>query len=301
MMDYDLIIIGAGVSGYGAALYAGRFNLKTLVLGNETGGIINSASKIENYPGIEDMDGIDLAEKIREHAFKFGSELMIDNVESVAAVDDGFEVKTVRNTYTAGSIIFATGARPRRLGIPGEKEFWGNGVHKCAICDAWIYKGKNVAVVGGSDSAAKEALILAEHAQKVYIIYRKHEIRAEPINKARVEANPKIEIIPDTNVIEAKGDKKLTHVVLDTPYKGSKDFPVDGLFIEIGYIPRTDLAKQLGVKLDEKGAIITDQGGRTNIPGIFAAGDVISFPFKQAITGVAQGVTAAHSAYEYLG
>jgi thioredoxin reductase (NADPH) len=172
-------------------------------------------------------------------------------------------------------------------------------VSYCAVCDGAFFKDKTIAVVGGSDSAAKEALYLTEHAAKVYIIYRREKIRAEPINTERVGQNDKIEIIPNTNILEIKGDKFVTHAVLDNDYNGSRELRLDGVFIEIGYEPQSELAEQLGVKL-ENGEIKVGCESETNVPGVYAAGDVTAGSFKQAITAAAQGVTAAKSAYEYI-
>jgi len=196
--------------------------------------------------------------------------------------------------------LISTGTKHRNLDVPGEKEFTGKGVSYCAVCDGAFFGGKEVAVIGGSDSAAKEALFLSEHASKVYIIYRKEKIRAEPINTERVEKNKKIQIINNTNVLEIKGEGMVTGVTLDRAYKGSKEFKLGGVFIEVGKLPRSALAKSLGVKLAKNGEIIVDKDMNTNIPGVYAAGDVISGGFKQAITAAAQGVTATNSAFDYV-
>ncbi|MEK6846853.1 MAG: FAD-dependent oxidoreductase, partial [Nanoarchaeota archaeon] len=183
----------------------------------------------------------------------------------------------------------------------GAKEFENKGVAYCALCDAPLFKNKVVAVVGGSDSAAKDALVLTEHAKKVYMIYRGEKIRPEPINYERVMSNKKIEVINNTNVTEVKGKQFVEKVILDKPYKGSKELDLQGVFVAIGHIIISDLAKSIGVKTNEKGEIIIDhRTAETNLPGVFAAGDVADTPFKQLITGVAEGCTAAFSAYEYL-
>ena len=185
--------------------------------------------------------------------------------------------------------------------MPGSKELENRGVAYCALCDSPLYKNKTVAVVGGSDSAVKDALVLAEHAKHVYIIYRGEQIHPEPINFKRVQQNKKIEVINNTNILEIKGKEVVESVILDKPFKGSKELKLNGVFVAIGHIFLSDLAKPLGVKLNEKGEIIIDhKTSETNIPGIFAAGDVADKPFKQSITGVAEGCTAAYSAYEYI-
>jgi thioredoxin reductase (NADPH) len=299
---YDLIIIGAGGTGFAAAMYAGRFNLKTLVIGESIGGTIILTDVVENYPGFKRLTGLELANNIREHAMEYPSvKLEADRVEDVSKTPRGFEVTTLeKKKFEGKTLLFATGTEWKKLGVPGEKEFSNRGVHYCALCDGAFYKDKVLGVVGGSDSAAKEALLLTQWASKVYIIYRGDKIHPEPINDERVKENKKIIVIPHTNVLEIKGEKKLTHVVLDKAYEGSTDFKIDGLFVEIGHNPLSQLAAKIGVAVDEKKEIIIDRESATNVPGVFAAGDVTNTSFKQAITGVAEGVHAAYSAYECL-
>jgi len=297
---YDTIIIGGGVSAFSAAMYAARFDLKTLVIGEKLGGTIVNTNEVANYPGFKLISGLDLANKLQEHAEEYNIELISDKVEKLQKVEKCFTVSTKDKSFCAKSIIIATGTEWRKLGVPGEAEYTGKGVHYCALCDGAFYKDKVVALVGGSDSAAKDALLLTQYAKKVYIIYRKQNIRAEPITKKRVEENDKIEIIPNTNVTEIKGDKFINKVILDTPYNDSTEFPVDGLFVDIGHIPLSGLAKDIGINLDQKGEIILDRNGATNIEGIYAAGDVVNTKFKQAITGVAEGVTAAYNVYNFV-
>ena len=187
-----------------------------------------------------------------------------------------------------------------KLDVPGSKEFENKGVNYCALCDGPLFKNKIVGLVGGSDAAAKDALVLAEHAKKIYIIYRGEKIHPEPINLQRIESNKKIEIINNTNVTEIKGEKFLTNVILDKEYQESKTLKLDGLFVAIGHIILSDLAKRLGVKVNKKREIITNKSAQTNLAGVYAAGDVSDGDFKQLITGVAEGCTSAHSAYEYI-
>lgn len=298
---YDTVIIGGGVSGLSAAIYAGRFQMKTAVVAEKQGGTIILTNDIANYPGFKQIDGFGLAKKIQEHAKDYDIEIMEKKVTKVEKCkDECFKVFIGDEHLNTKTIIFATGTDWRKLNVPGEKEFTGKGVHYCALCDGAIYKDKVIGVVGGSDSAAKEALLLAEYGAKVYIIYRKEKIRAEPINLQRVMENKRIEIISNTNVKEIKGDKFVKSVIFDKPYKGSNEFKLDALFIDIGHIPLSDLAKEIGVELNEKGEIKIDREAKTNLKGVFAAGDVADNRFKQAITGVAEGVTAAYSAYQYI-
>lgn len=301
MTNYDVIIIGSGVSGLAAAMYAGRFGLKTLVVGDSTGGTINLTDDIENYPGFKSIKGMALADAIRDHAKEYDIEIIQDKVTEVKNCKACFDVMVKDKRFNGKTLIFSTGTEWRKLGVPGEKEFTNKGVHYCALCDGAVYKDKIIGVVGGSDSAAKEALLLTQYGKKVYIIYRKEKIRAEPITDKKVSGNKKIGVISNTNVTEIKGDKFVNSVMLDKEYKGSKEFKLDALFIEIGHVPLSGLAKSIGVKLNEKNEIVTDEDSKTNVKGVYAAGDVVDSKFKQAITGVAEGVIAAYNVYQYIG
>jgi len=296
---YDLIIIGGGVAAFSAAIYAGRFRLKTLVIGEKLGGTILLTDEIANYPGFKKITGLDLFRKIKEHARDYEIEILEKRAESIEKQPGGFEVATKDEKLKAKTVIIATGTYLRKLGVPGEAEYANKGVHYCALCDGALYKNKVIGVVGGSDSAATEALLLTEYGRKVFIIYRKEKIRAEPITARRVDQNEKIEIINNTNVTEMKGEQFLNAVVLDKPYKGSNELKLDALFIQVGQIPLSELAASVGAEINEKKEIIINRDSETNIPGLFACGDVVDSKFKQAITGVAQAVTAAHTAYEY--
>lgn len=298
---YDTIIIGAGVSGLSAAMYSGRFNMKTLVIGDLPGGVITTTDIVENYPGFKRLTGIELANKIKEHAQEYASvEIKSGTVKEVEKKGEDFIVKTSSETYTGSTIIFATGTKWKKLEKPGEEEFANKGVHYCALCDGYFYKDKVVAVIGGSDSAAKDALVLTQNAKKVYIIYRREKIRPEPINYERVMNNPKIEIINNTNITEILGDTSVKKVKLDNPYNGSDELELEGVFVAIGHIVLSDLAKPLGVELNQKNEIKIDRNAKTNVEGVYAAGDVVDTGFKQAITGVAEGVLASYSAYQHV-
>jgi thioredoxin reductase (NADPH) len=296
---YDLVIIGGGVAAFSAAIYAGRFQLKTLIIGEKLGGTVLLTDDIGNYPGFKKITGLDLFRKIKEHAQDYDIEILEKRAESIEKQAGSFEVSTKDEKIKTKTVIIATGTHLRKLGVPGEKEFANRGVHYCALCDGALYKNKVIAVVGGSDSAATEALLLSEYARKVYIIYRKEKIRAEPVTAKRVDRNEKIEIINNTNITEIKGDKFLKSVTLDKPHEGSNELKLDALFIQIGQIPLSDLAADAGAAVNEKKEIIINRDSETSIPGLFACGDVVDSKFKQAITGVAQAVIAAHSAYEH--
>ncbi len=305
---YDFGILGAGVTGLSAAMYGARLGLKTICFGHShgsemtVGGVITTTNVVENYPGFIRLTGTELADKIKDHALSYDLvTLKEEKIISVTKKNNLFILKSDSSEYQVKTVLFATGTKWRRLEVPGSKEFENKGVAYCALCDGPLYRNKIVGVVGGSDSAAKDALLLAEHAKKVYIIYRGDTIRAEPINQQRIAANKKIEVINKANVLEVKGSRAIEKVVLDRTYEGSKELPLQGLFVAIGHIVLSELAKPLGVKLNEKNEIILDhKTSETNVPGVYAAGDVADKPFKQAITGVAEGCTAAFSAYEYI-
>lgn len=301
MKTYDVIIIGGGCVGLGAAMYSGRFGMKTLVIGENIGGTIILTDVVENYPGFKKLTGQELADKLLEHAKDYPSvEFIEEKADDIAKIKEGFAVTAAGKKYVSRTVIYATGTVWKKLDVPGEKELSNKGVHYCALCDGALYKGKIIGVVGGSDSAAKEALLLSTWAKKVYIIYRGEKIRPEPINAERVADNPQIEIIANTNIVEIKGRDSVESVVFDRPYKGNKEFKIDAIFVEIGHIPLTQLARKIGVKLNTKGEIVIDRDSMTNIEGFYAAGDVVDTKFKQAITGVAEGVIASYNAYQYV-
>jgi len=293
---YDLIVLGGGPAAIGCAIYAARFAMDVLVIGKTFGGLIATTHIVENYPAITSISGQGLMDMFRDHMDSLNIPYISDEIRSIEKIDDYFELHSFFQNFKAYSILIATGSERKKLGIPGEEEYAGRGVSYCATCDGPFYKDKKVCVIGGSDSAAKEALFLAQSVKKVYIIYRGEEIRAEPINKKRVYENDKIEIIYKTNIIKIKGEGKVKSVVFDN----GKEFEIDGVFIEIGSIPNSDLAKRIGVETNVKGEIKINRKSETNIRGIFAAGDVADAPFKQAITGVSEGVIAAYSAFDYV-
>jgi thioredoxin reductase (NADPH) len=293
---YDLIVLGGGPTAIGCAIYAARFAMDVLVVGKTFGGLIATTHVVENYPAITSISGQGLMDMFKDHMDSLNIPYISDQIRNIEKFDDYFELRSFFQKFKAYSILIATGSERKKLGIPGEEEFAGRGVSYCATCDGPFFIDKTVCVVGGSDSAAKEALFLSQNAKKVFIIYRGEEIRAEPINKKRVYENDKIEIIYKTNIVEIKGDGTVKSVIFDN----GKEFEIDGVFIEIGSVPNSGLAKRIGVEANEKGEIIINRKSETNVPGIFAAGDVADAPFKQAITGVAEGVIAAYSAFDYV-
>ncbi|MCI0557208.1 MAG: NAD(P)/FAD-dependent oxidoreductase [Nitrososphaera sp.] len=299
-MQYDLIIIGSGAAGLGAALYSGRYRMKVLVVGKEFGGETAQAGTIENYPGVPAVDGYELMSVMKKQATALDVEFVSDEATDVARQEHCFEVMAKKTTYQTHAVLFATGAERRRLGLANEKELTGKGVHYCVTCDGPVYGGKTIAMVGGGDASVKGANLAAEYVEKIYLLIRGKEVAAEPINLEKMKAlGNKIEVIPEMEVKEIVGTQKLEKIVLSKPYNNSSELIVDGLFVEIGAMPNVALAQRLGVVLDERGHIKVDNMMQTNIDGVFAAGDAVNHfgTFKQDITAAAMGAVAATSAY----
>lgn len=295
---YQVVIIGGGPAAVSAAIYCHRFDLKTLMIGEQYGGAISRTYLVENYPGFFNTSGYELMEKFQEHYEHFGIPYEYDTVTELKRRDDnGYEIITAGgNSFVGCSVIIATGGKYRKLNIPGEEEFHGRGVSYCATCDGPFFRDKQIIVVGGSDSAAVEALFLSRFGSKVSIVYRKEKIHPEPINERRCNDDPKIEIINNTTLSRIIGEDRVTGV----EFHDGTIFPVDAVFIEIGEIPQSDIVKSIGVKLNEKGEIIVDKYAQTNVSGIFAAGDVTDIREKQVITAAGQAVTASYSVRNYL-
>lgn len=297
---HDLIIIGSGMAGLGAAVYAGRFELKTLIIGELPGGTITLTHLVENYPGYTRLSGLELATKLQEHVQDVGVPTVQGKITTITrnAPNEPFTLTAESGeTYQAKTVLLATGTDHRKIGIPGEKEFTNKGVSYCATCDGPLFKGKDLIMVGGGDSAVKESLLLAKYAKTVTIVYRKEKVRPEPINLRRMQETPNIKVITKTNLTEILGTNFVEKVKLDT----GGELACQGVFIEIGRLPRTDLAVQMGVTLNEKGEVIINKMSETNVAGFFAAGDCTATDWKQAIVGVAEGCLAAYSAFQYVG
>ncbi len=302
--SFDFISVGSGAAGLAAAVYAGRYRMKTAVFGDSFGGYTSIAGEIENYPGYISVDGFDLMLTMKKQAENLGAAIIDQKITSVKGEPGNFVVTDQGGReYTAKTIMIATGMEHKTLGLPNEKELTSKGVHYCTTCDAPLYKDKVIAIVGGGDAAVKGANLSAEYAKKIFLIVRSNKIKAEPINYEQMKKlGDKVEILFETQVLQIEGAQKFEKVVLSKPIADSPDLPLDGLFIEIGHFPRTEIAQSLDIILDEKGFIQTDAFMRTNKEGIFAAGDVINLfgSFKQDITSAAMGAVAATSAYEYL-
>jgi thioredoxin reductase (NADPH) len=289
---YDIIILGGGPAGLNAALYAARSNLKVLIISRIVGGAIAEAHKVENWLGTKSISGMELVNNFIEHVKSYGVEIKEEEVKGIRKKDDFFEVN---GKYQARKIIISLGTERRKLNAEGEDKFLGKGVSYCATCDGAFFKNKVVGVVGGANSAADAALSLADIAKKVYVIYRGESLRAEPKRVEMINNNGKIEVIFSANVREIKGGSMMNAVMLDN----GKEIAMDGLFIEIGSVPATTMAKEIGVELCDDGCIKVDERQSANIKGIFAAGDITnnSNGFRQVITAAAEGAVAARSAY----
>jgi thioredoxin reductase (NADPH) len=300
---YDLIIVGAGPAGMTASIYASRYKIKHLVIGSEIGGQAVNAVNIENWPGIESIPGAELMKNFRAHAEKLGGEFFQSSVDKINKKDGYFEVmcEDVKKNFNGKIILFALGMRPRKMEIPGEDRLAGKGVAYCATCDAMFYKNKDVAVIGGGDSAATAALHLSEFANKVYLVYRDGDVKIEPTWMEKIEQNQKIEKVPMNAVSEIKGEEKVEGLAFE--FNGEKkEISVQGVFIEIGAVPGVGIAKELGVKVNEQEYIIVNQDQSTNVENVYAAGDVTteSNGFRQIITASSEGALAAESIYKKL-
>lgn len=300
---WDISVVGAGPAGLSASIYTSRYNLDTLVLGPNQGGLITEAHEVCNFPGSPNIEGNKLGEKIASHAEKEGAQLKQEKVLELKKEDNNFELSTnLGENYNSKALLFATGSKRRELNLDREKELRGSGVSYCATCDGRFFEDDVVAVVGGANAAATAALYLADLAKKVYLIYRRDELRCVPTWKKEVKNNDNIEVIYNTNVVSLKGEDKLEAVELDNEYQNSSNLALDGLFIEIGSVPRTKLAQDIGVEVDEKNHIKIDEAGKTNLDRVWAAGDLTtgSNQFKQVITAAAEGAIAANDIYQTL-
>ena len=301
-VDYDVIVVGAGPGGLTAGIYAARYGLKVAVIDKDMpGGALHTIAEIENYPGFERITGKELAELFERHAKSQGVEIVWDMVMGVEPHDDEGYIKVLGGyDYTTKVLIVATGAEHRRLGVPGEREFEGRGVSYCATCDAAFFKGKEVAVVGGGNTAFSEALVLTGVASKVYLIHRRQGFRAEKALVDRLKAQPNVEFILDTVVREIKGKDHVESLILENVKTGEKsELAVSGVFISIGLVPRSDIVKGI-VELTDGGAIKTDENMRTSHPRILAVGDVRNTPLRQVITACGDGAIAAQTAYQIV-
>ena len=299
---YDVIIIGSGPAGLTAAVYTGRGNIKTLLFeGWQPGGQLTITTLVENFPGFKDgVQGPQLMQEMKAQAERFGVEYMTKDVTKVDFSSRPFKVYAGDEEYQAKSVIIATGAKPRTLGLTSEKRLWAKGVSTCATCDGFFFKDKVVAVIGGGDSAMEEGNFLTKFATKVYIINRSESFRASEIMLERAKKNEKIEILTNKTIEEVLGETNVTGLRLkDAKTNETSELKVDGMFLAIGHIPVTDLFKDQ-IELDELGYIIPKEHTMTSVAGIFAAGDVVDIRYRQAITSAGYGCMAAMDVKRWL-
>lgn len=302
---YDLIIIGGASAGLSAAIYAARKKLNFVLLTEKTGGQSLLTDKIENYPGFEEIAGFELVKKMESHAKKYGTKILEGEeyeVLKIKKADKSFHI-FIKNgeQMETKSVIVASGKRPRMLGAPGEKEFTGKGVTYCSICDAPIFGGKNVAVVGGGNAGFEAAMDLLNYANKIYILEFKNKMRGDEVSQEKLAKSGKVEFIVNAKITEIKGDKFVNGVEYEDRISGEKkELKVEGVFINVGQIPNTDFLKGF-LELNEFNEIVMNgKTGETSVPGVFAAGDATDIPFKQCVIAAGQGAVAALSAHKYL-
>lgn len=302
---YDTIIVGAGAAGLTAAIYTSRRAMKTLVISQDVGGQAATTNEIENYPGVDFSDGPSMMNKFKAQGEKFGAQFVFAEVTKVEQAHDAegkplFFVSTPTERFTGHTVILAYGLTHRHLGVPGEKELGGRGVSYCATCDAPLFKGKAVAVVGGGNSAVDAVLLLAKLCPKVYLVHRRAEFRAEAFLLEQLK-QPQVELVLDSEVKEIKGEGRVGSLVVydvnDTAKE--RELPVQGIFVEVGFVVNSKLIEGL-VELDQRKQVKISMDAETSTPGIFAAGDITTISYKQIIVSAGWGATAALKAYEYL-
>jgi len=299
---YDIIIIGSGPAGYTAAIYAARANLSVLMLqGYQVGGQLMLTSDVENYPGFEEgILGPPMMEKFEAQARRFGTDVIPEDVISIDFNKRPFKVTTDSGEYQARAIIISTGASAKWLGLPSEQRLQGRGVSACATCDGFFFKKKDVAVIGGGDTAMEEATFLTRYANHVTVIHRRDKFRASKIMQDRAFKNPKISVIWDTEITEVLGENEVTGLRLHNVKTGEEStLPVQGFFLAIGHQPNTDLFKGI-LDMDKVGYVVPVEHTMTNIPGVFAAGDVTDHRYRQAVTAAGDGCRAAIDAERWL-
>ena len=299
---YDLIIIGAGPAGLSAAIYASRARLSAIVIEQNfvNGGQIIDTYEIDNYPGLPGISGMDLAAKMAEHAEKLGVETVYGFVQSLDLDGPVKKVVTDDGTYEAKAVIIASGATHMKLGAPGENQYGGMGVSYCATCDGAFYKGKDTMVIGGGDVAVEDAIFLARLCNKVYVVHRRDELRATKVLQENLLSLPNVEMVWNSNLKEITGGMKVeAATVVNKLDQSERTIPVSGVFIAVGIAPRSEFARN-HVAMDEKGYIIADETCATNIPGVFAAGDVRTKQLRQVCTAVADGANAVTSVEKFL-
>ena len=311
---YDIIIIGAGAAGYTAGIYTTRRALNTFIISKDFGGQAVTTLEIENYPGFNKVSGPELMDKFKKQYEGFGGKLELDEIIRIEKIENvnekdknidkklGFHYKITTKSekaYESKAVIMAFGVMPREMDVPGEQEFKNKGVSYCATCDGPLFKGKNIAVVGGGNSALDAAEFLGNIGEKIYLIHRRAEFRAEEVLVEKVKSMPNVELVLDTQVKEVKGSQFVEKIVVENKKGEKREIEVSAVFVEIGHYAKTNFVKDL-VKLNEKGEIITDADCQTNVAGIFAAGDVTNGSYKQIVISAGEGAKAGLQAYKYL-
>ena len=302
MAEYDVIVIGSGPAGLTAAIYAGRALVKTLIVGGRlSGGQLMLTSGVENFPGFsEAVQGPQLMQEMRKQAERFCTQIIDDDVVSIDFSRNPFKVTVGSDVHTSKAVIIATGSSAKWLGLPSETKLRGRGVSSCATCDGYFFRGKRVVVVGGGDTATEEALFLTKYATEVVVVHRRDELRASKIMQRRVLSNEKIKLVWDSVIDEILGEQKVEGVKVRNLKTGELSIlPCDGVFVAIGFEPNTKIFGRQ-IKLDEKGYILTEHGTKTSVEGVFVAGDVHDYKYRQAVTAAGEGCKAALDALTFL-
>ena len=301
-MLYDVIVIGGGPGGYTAALYAARANLSVAILEKlSPGGQMGTTDVIDNYPGFpQGVNGFELAMQMKEGAERFGAQTQLAEVTQVELAGQVKTVHTSGGDYQARTVVLATGAHPRELGLPGERELRGRGVSYCATCDGMFYRGKTVVVVGGGNTAVSDVLYLSRLCEKVYLVHRRDTLRASKVYLDPLQKAENVEFVWDSEVKQLLRDQAVTGVRVRNKKTGEEqDIPCGGVFVAVGYLPNTELYRGQ-VELDEAGYVLADETTQTNLPGVFAVGDLRKKPLRQVVTAASDGAVAAHFIEEYL-
>lgn len=301
-MLYDVIVIGGGPGGYTAALYAARANLSVAILEKlSPGGQMGTTDVIDNYPGFpQGVNGFELAMQMKEGAERFGAQTQLAEVTQVELAGQVKTIHTSDGDYQARTVVLATGAHPRELGLPGERELRGRGVSYCATCDGMFYRGKTVVVVGGGNTAVSDVLYLSRLCEKVYLVHRRDTLRASKVYLDPLQKAENVEFVWDSEVKQLLRDQAVTGVRVRNKKTGEeRDIPCAGVFVAVGYLPNTELYRGQ-VELDEAGYVLADETTQTNLPGVFAVGDLRKKPLRQVVTAASDGAVAAHFIEEYL-
>ncbi|MEM1509897.1 MAG: FAD-dependent oxidoreductase [Thermofilaceae archaeon] len=296
---YDVVIVGAGIAGLTAALYTSRQGLKTLVIGADLGGQLLLASEIQNFPGFESIRGFELIRRVESQARLYGVEVIFDEVSELRKEGNFFVVKCSSGEFKGLALVLACGKAPKELGVPGERGLRGKGVSYCVVCDAPLFKGRDVALISWGQHGLEAANTLASHARRVYWVFPSEKPYEDEDAIGALLSRGNVELVPRAKPLAVKGERKVEALTVELASGSKKELPVDGVFVEIGYEPRTGFLKGF-IELNEKGEVVVDKECRSSMPGVFAAGDVTDLSYKQAVIAAGMGATAALSAYRYV-